>query len=149
MFAKSLWLSLPLIVVFGQPANDLKAKHDLKQMQGAWVLHALEVNGKDVPAAKLQNTLLIVKGDDYRTTVKGQPLPGFRITLDPSKKPAAMDMFQALPGQAEKKFKAIYLLDKDTLKICRGLTTEDERPGQFATWPDTNYFVVTWKRQEK
>ena len=25
---------------------------------------------------------------------------------------------------------------------------EQERPNQFATWPDTNYFVVTWKKQK-
>jgi len=36
----------------------------------------------------------------------------------------------------------------DTLKVCRGLRPEQERPTQFGTWPNTNLFLVTWKRQK-
>jgi hypothetical protein len=43
--------------------------------------------------------------------------------------------------------KGIYKIEKDTFQLCRGLTPEQERPQQFATWPNTSYFVVTWKKQ--
>jgi uncharacterized protein (TIGR03067 family) len=149
MFAKPLWLSPLLVVALAQPADDAKAKKDLAAMQGTWTMHALEVNGENVPAAKIQNSFLIIKGDEYRTKVKDKLQRGFRLKLDPSKTPAHLDMIQAMPGEAEKTFKAIYKLENDTLKICRGLTADQDRPKQFATWPDTNYFVVTWKRQPK
>jgi uncharacterized protein (TIGR03067 family) len=48
----------------------------------------------------------------------------------------------------DKLMKAIYKIDGDTFKVARGLNPEQERPTQFATWPDTNYFVVTWKKRQ-
>ena len=139
----------PLVLVLFQPGTDGKAQDDLKAMQGTWEMHALEINGKVVPPAQFQGTLLIVKGDEYRTQVKGKLLTGFRMKLDPSKRPAWMDMIQSVPGQADATIKAIYKLETDTLTLARGLAPDQERPNQFATWPDTNYFVVTWKRQGK
>ena len=43
--------------------------------------------------------------------------------------------------------KAIYKIDGDTLVVVRGLNVEQERPRDFGTWPDTNVFMVTWKRK--
>lgn len=134
-----------LVVLFCQPAND--AKKDLERMQGTWVMYALEINGKDVPADKTQNTFLTIKADVYMTKVKDKEVPGFRLKLDPSKTPKAVDMIQTQPDGSEKLSKGIYTFEKDTLKICRGLAPEQDRPNQFATWPNTNYFVVTWKKK--
>ena len=136
-------------LVLVQPANDEKAKKDLDAMQGTWVMHALEINGKDVPPQQTQDTNLTIRKDDYKTTVKGKDQRGLRIKLDPSKDPKAMDMIQTQPDGSEKVIKGIYTIEKDLLKICRGLTSEQERPNQFATWPGTSYFVVTWKKQVK
>jgi uncharacterized protein (TIGR03067 family) len=136
-----------LLFTVTQSAGDDKAKKDLERLQGTWVMHALEINGKDVPATQIQNTFLIVKGDEYRTKVKDNLQPGFRLKLDPSKNPAVVDMIQTLPDGSEKVIKGIYKIEKDTFQLCRGLTPEQERPQQFATWPNTSYFVVTWKKQ--
>ena len=149
MFAKSVCLCSLLFLSLAQPSNEEKAKKDLDRMQGTWVLHALEVNGKDVPAPKLDGTILIIKKDEYYTKVKDKEQFGFRLKLDPSKNPKAVDMIKSMPGGAEEVIKGIYTFDGDTLKFCRGLTASQERPNQFATWPDTNYFVVTWKKQGK
>lgn len=149
MFTKSFCVGSLLFLALAQPSNEEKAKKDLERMQGTWTLHALEVNGKDVPAPKLEGTILIIKKDDYRTKVKDKEQPGFRLKLDPSKKPKAVDMIKTMPGSPDEVIKGIYTFEGDTLKFCRGLTKEQERPNQFATWPDTNYFVVTWKKQGK
>lgn len=148
MFSKPLWLGIVLISALAQSGNDAKSKADLAAMQGTWVMHALEINGKAVSEKNFQNTLLIVKGTEYRTKVKEKLLPGFRLQLDARKNPRHMDMIQAMPGEAEKTIKGIYKLEGDTLTICRGLTSDQDRPNQFATWPDTNVFVVTWKKQK-
>jgi uncharacterized protein (TIGR03067 family) len=147
MFAKPLWLVPLACVLLTQPAGDDRAKKDLERMQGEWVLHAMEVNGKDVVAPKLADTFLIVKGDEYRTKVKDKLQAGVQLKLDPSKNPNAVDMIRTEADGSETVLKGIYVLDKDTLKICRGLVAGQERPNQFATWPDTNYFVVTWKKK--
>ena len=40
-----------------------------------------------------------------------------------------------------------YDLDGNTLKICRGLDPQQERPGSFKTAGQVNYFVMVWQRQ--
>ncbi|MBM3994747.1 MAG: TIGR03067 domain-containing protein [Planctomycetes bacterium] len=131
-----------------ETADTGKAKPDLDRMQGTWVLHALEINGKDVGQKQLENTVLIIKGDKYVTKVKDNEQPGFRLKLDPTKDPKAIDMIRTSPG-GDEVIKGIYSLENDTLKICRGLSADQERPRQLATWPNTNYFVVTWRKQSK
>jgi uncharacterized protein (TIGR03067 family) len=145
MFAKSICVTPFLLLALTQNAGEDKAKKDLDQMQGTWVMHALEINGK--AESKIQETFLNIKKDDYKTTVKGKEPPGFRLKLDATKDPRWLDMIQTQADGSEKVFKAIYTFEKDTLKICRGIDATQERPSQFATWPDTGYFVVTWKKK--
>lgn len=147
MLAKSTAGGILLCLALAQPANEAKAKKDLERLQGTWVMHALEVDGKDVGAKRIQDSYLIVTKDQYVTKVKDKEQPGFRIVLDPSKEPKHIDMIKAMPGGAEEVFKGIYTFDGDTLKVCRGLTAKQERPQQFATWPNTSVFLVTWKKK--
>jgi uncharacterized protein (TIGR03067 family) len=128
-----------------QPDAEEQAKKDLKRLQGIWTMSALEVNGEDVGVAKVQGTALTIKGDRYAVKSKDN-VRECVIRLDPKKDPPAIDMIFSEPGSADKVHKGIYKLEGKTFKICRGLNPDQERPGQFATWPGTNYFVVTWKR---
>ena len=43
--------------------------------------------------------------------------------------------------------KGIYKIDGDTFVLCRSQSTDGERPTEFGTWPNTGYFLVTWKRK--
>src|SRR5207302_11277916 len=117
------------------------------KMQGTWTMQALEINGKDTPLDKLQDTILIVKADEYRTKVKDKELFGFRIKLDPSKDPKTIDMIKKESDGTETVYKGIYTFENDVFKMCRCLNADQARPNQFATWPDTGYFVVTWKKK--
>jgi uncharacterized protein (TIGR03067 family) len=149
MLAKSLWCVLFLCLALAQPAGEEQAKKDQERMQGSWEMHALEINGKEVPPQQLDGTVLIVKGSEYRTKIKDKELAGFQLKLDPSKNPKELDMIQKQADGSEKVFKAIYTFENDRFKMCRGLEANQERPSQFATWPGTNYFVVTWKKQSE
>lgn len=125
--------------------GDAPAK-DLKALQGKWKMAALEVNGVDVPAHKLDGTVMHIQGDEYTVKLKGKEIK-VKLRLDPGKKPKEIDMiFQDGPNK-DKVHKGIYrLLDKDRFQFCRGLNPEQPRPTEFGTWPDTNYFLVTWQR---
>lgn len=149
MLARSLWLTPLLCLAFVQAAGDDQAKKDLERMQGTWDLHALEIDGKEILPQQLDGTVLVVKGNEYHTKIKDKDLFGFRLQLDASKVPKEMDMIQKMPDGAEKTFKAIYTFENDEFKMARGLDSSQERPTQFATWPGTNCFVVTWKKREK
>lgn len=130
-------------LVAGDPTDA--ARKDLKRMQGSWVMAALEVDGKLVPENKL-GTTLIIKGNKYTTRVKDKEFTT-TFTLDPSKNPPAIDMVFVEGDNKDKVLKGIYKIEGDTLKICRGLSADKDRPTQFGTWPNTGIFMVTWKRK--
>ena len=128
-------------------AQDDAAKKDLKALQGTWIIAAMEVNGMDVPANKLEGTVLTIKDDRYTIKIKDKVINTAVIELDPKKDPKQLNMTPQEGAGKDKQHKAIYKIDGDTFKLARGLNAEQERPDQFATWPGTNYFVITWKKQ--
>lgn len=146
MFAVSTLLLSTIVIALAQPAGTDKAAKHLEILQGKWEMERLEINGKQIGQTQIGQTYLNIRKNDYRTTVKGKELAGFRMKLDPTKDPHWVDMVQIQPDGSEKTLKGIYKLDNDKLWICRAAAPEQERPSQFATWPDTGYFVVTWRR---
>jgi uncharacterized protein (TIGR03067 family) len=128
-------------------AQDDAAKKDLKLLQGTWMMAGLEVNGMDVPANKLEGTVLTIKDDRYIIKIKDKLINEAVIELDPGKSPKELNMTPQEGSNKDKLHKAIYKIEGDTFKMARGLNPDQERPNQFATWPGTNYFVVTWKKK--
>src|SRR5438132_14272512 len=128
-------------------AQDDAAKNDLKLLQGTWVMAGLEVNGMDVPATKLEGTVLTIKDDRYIVKIKDKVINEAIIEIDPGKNPKELNMTPQEGSNKDKLHKAIYKIEGDTFKMARGLNPDQDRPNQFATWPGTNYFVVTWKRK--
>jgi len=138
----------PRPVVFrhaAEPADE--AKKELERLQGTWVMAGLEVNGEAVPEAKLQGTTLVIRGDKYIVKVK-ETTHETTIAVDPAKKPKAIDMYLPNGTDAPKLSEGVYDLDGDTLRICRNQAAGEARPAQIGSWPNTNLFVVTWKRQK-
>jgi uncharacterized protein (TIGR03067 family) len=134
-----------LLAAGGNPGG---AKKDLDKLQGTWVMAAMEVDGKQVPPEKLEGTKLVVKGDKYTVMVKGTSYETI-ITLDPAKKPKAIDMVFTDGPNKDKVHRGIYEVEGDTFKLCRAREPDRDRPTEFGTWPDTGVFLVVWKREPK
>ena len=149
MTRSATWTALILALggVAWAGAGDDAAKKDLRALQGAWVIAAMEVNGMDVPADKLEGTVLTIKDDRYAVKIKDKVINTAVIELNPKKDPKELNMTPQEGAAKDKLHKAIYKIDGDTFKMARGLNAEQERPDQFATWPGTNVFVITWKRK--
>lgn len=135
-----------LFFTSAQATDADAAKKDLDRFQGEWVIGALEVNGQDVSADKLVGTALTVKGDEYSVKVKDTTIR-CKLTLDPAKDPKEIDMLFLDGANKDKTQKGIYRFKDETFQISRGIDPAQNRPREFATWPDTNYFVVTWKKK--
>jgi uncharacterized protein (TIGR03067 family) len=146
---KSSCLIVAVLLAFGAapPAVD-PAKRELARLQGTWEMHALEVNGEEVPARKLKGTTLTIKGDKYVVKVKDAEHE-VTIVLDPTKDPKAIDMYLPDGIEAPKLGKGVYDLDGDTFRVCRHQMPGEDRPTQIGSWPNTNLFVVTWKRKQQ
>src|SRR5262245_48112092 len=137
-------MHLLLIPLFLLAAGD---KSDQKALQGTWVMESLEVEGKQVPAEKLQGTKLTIKGDKYIVRTK-EATHEVTFKLDPSQKPKAIDMFFPDGPELPKLAKGIYELDGDTFRLCRAQAPGQDRPKEFVTEVNTGRFIVTWKRQK-
>jgi uncharacterized protein (TIGR03067 family) len=138
-------LILPIaFLIAAEPADE--AKKDLEKLQGEWVMAALEVDGKPVPEEKLKGTVLTIKADKYSVAVKNTKHE-VTIKLDPAKKPKEIDMEFPDGTNAPKIGKGIYKLDGDTFILVRAQATDNPRPTEFGTWPNTGCFMVTWKRK--
>lgn len=147
MKRKSILIVAVLACVAAAPPVSAPAKRELARLQGTWEMEALEVNGEDVPKKKLKGTTLTIKGNKYVVKVKDTEHE-VTIDLDPSKDPKAIDMYLPDGNDAPKLAKGVYDLDGDTFRICRHQMAGEDRPRQIGSWPDTNLFVVTWKRKK-
>src|SRR5437899_501372 len=105
------FLVMCLLLPPGETVGEDRAKKDLELMQGTWAIQALEVNGRDIPLQPLQDMVLTVKADEYRTRLKDKPLFEFRLRLDPTQDPRAVDMVLTQADGTEKVHKAIYVIE--------------------------------------
>jgi uncharacterized protein (TIGR03067 family) len=109
---------------------------------------SLEVDGKSVPEDKLKSSTLTIKGDKYIIKVNDQTFET-QILLDPTQKLKTIDVKFLDGANKDKTALGIYKIDGDTFTMCRALNPGQARPQDFGTWPNTNTFLVVWKKQEK
>ena len=137
-----------LLVLTGDDAKDKAIKAVLDKLQGVYKMVSLEVDGKAVPEDKLKSSTLTIKGDKYVVKVDEQTYET-QMILDPQQKPKAIDMKFLDGANKDKTALGIYKIDGDTFTMCRRLNPGQTRPQDFGTWPDTNTFMVVWKKQEE
>jgi uncharacterized protein (TIGR03067 family) len=124
------------------------AKKDLAKMQGKWVVVKHQAGGKDTPdeQTKMLNIRLNIKDDKYVIYLgEGEAGKGW-IKLDPSKKPAQLDI-GVDSGETGKKqvMKAIYKWDGEDMVVVVSQPT-DERPTEFKTSADKGWTMITYRR---
>jgi uncharacterized protein (TIGR03067 family) len=147
MSAKLLASVTALLLLTGDDTKEKAIKADLEKLQGTYKMASLEVDGKSVPEDKLKSSTLTIKGDKYIVKVNGQTYET-QMSLDPEKKPKTIDMKFLDGANKDKSALGIYKIDGDTFTMCRGLNPGQARPQDFGTWPNTNTFLVVWKKQE-
>ena len=142
---------LTLFVAFGagareEPADD--AAKDTAALKGKWEIVSSEFEGKDATAAYRGRTVIVIDGDKLYITDGFAKSNETSFKLDAKTKPRSIDIASAKEKENEKgkEMHGIYVLDKDSLKLC--LSLEGERPKEFKTkaGDKTNLFVL--KRQK-
>ena len=113
-------------------------------MDGTWKPLSAELAGKPWPQEVLDTMKLIVKDDQYTVQIGEQSDEG-TVKRDPSKSPKTMDISGKKGPNEGKTFLVIYELKGDELRVCYDLSGKS-RPTEFATKPDTQLFLVTYRR---
>ncbi|MFL5244599.1 MAG: TIGR03067 domain-containing protein [Gemmataceae bacterium] len=144
----SFGLVLALSGYLTADAKDDKAKEDKQKIQGTWKLMSFEVAGKGDEDTKDENRVLVIEGDKITVNNDGKEVEKDSFTLDPSKKPKAIDFVTLSDNDKDKKRLGIYELDGDNLKICIDEKGE-KRPTEFATKEGGNLVLVVLKHVKK
>lgn len=126
-------------------ANGSAPPDDSKLLEGTWLPVEAILNGQKFPDEVLKTMKLIIKGGQYTVQVGLQTDQG-TLKLDPTKTPKIMDIVGTEGPNKGKTILTIYELNGDSLKICYALEG-GQRPPIFESKPDTNLFLVTYKRE--
>ena len=118
-------------------------KSDQKKFQGKWKIESGMQGGKAMPEEMLKSGILVVDGNKMKMTVTRDGKENtveLTFKLDPSKKPAAIDVdIHGMPGTG------IYKLEGDKFTICHG-EGGDPRPTEFASKEGSKTALIVFKR---
>jgi uncharacterized protein (TIGR03067 family) len=145
---KRQWAALIAAAVLLIAAEDKKpdaeaGKKDLDKLQGTWTLVSGKSDGEDLPKELVEKLKLVVDKDKF-TIKDGENDETAVVTLDPSQKPAAIDV---KPNTGET-VKGVYELKDDDLKICWSKGGKD-RPKGFEPKKDSGEILFVLKREKK
>jgi uncharacterized protein (TIGR03067 family) len=122
---------LAVAVLGGMAPAEEKADADLEKLQGAWVLHALEIDGKTIPAPDGAGTFIF--GKDKKLVLKetGKKDKDGTYKMDAGKDPKELDLIGSKDKENEV-MQTIYQLDGDTLKLAYSVEgAKGKRPTAF------------------
>jgi uncharacterized protein (TIGR03067 family) len=102
-------------------------QEDLAKLQGSWTLHALELEGQEMPPMGG----IEIAGSRFTSIGMGHEYAG-TVEIDDSAKPKRFDMVFTEGPEAGNRNCGIYELDGDTWKICLNMHGKD-RPRSFAS----------------
>src|SRR5205807_79753 len=100
------------------------AKKDLEKFQGTWVLVSLEAEGAKMPEDRLKDRKLVLKGSAYSWTSGAKGEAG-TFTLDPTKRPKAINSTPTDGTNKGKTRKGIYAIEGETLKFCFAVSGQE------------------------
>ncbi len=105
-------------------------KKGLAELQGAWAVATLEIDGRTMPAGAAK---IVVKGDRFTSSGMGATYRG-TMRVNTASTPYTLDMvFTAGPEKGNVN-RGIYEVGGDGWKLCLNMTG-GVRPDEFATRP--------------
>jgi uncharacterized protein (TIGR03067 family) len=133
-------ISVCLVLALAAPllafADD--AKDEMKKLEGAWKVATAEIDGNPFDGKQFGMNGLVIANGKLNFQNDGKTIMAFTFTVDPSKKPTAMDWVKDKESMT---LPTIYLLEGDALKLCMPLLPkkgsgdkiEIKRPESFDT----------------
>jgi uncharacterized protein (TIGR03067 family) len=144
--AKSAALVAVLILVGAGSAQDAKKK-EMALLEGEWSMISGEANGQALPPETVKSAKRSAKDGETHITIGAKVLFKAKITIDPTKKPKAIDYLMTEGPTKDKTHLGIYELDGDTVKFCFAAPGKD-RPTEFSAKEGSDRTLSVWKRSK-
>jgi uncharacterized protein (TIGR03067 family) len=124
------------------------AKKELALLEGEWSMMSGEANGFSMPKEMVKTGKRVAKEGETTISMGGQVYFKAKYTIDPSKKPKAIDYVMTAGPTKGKTQLGIYELDGDTVKFCFAAPGKD-RPTEFSAKEGSQRTMSVWKRDKK
>jgi uncharacterized protein (TIGR03067 family) len=141
---KRLPILFAALLLLGAEPSDA-AKADLKKMQGEWTVEKAVRDGKAAPAEVLKQMKVTIADSKITIDDGSARDESAHMTLDPSKKPAEIDLALSTGGKPGL-ILGIYELESDTLTIC--WNKDGARPKTFVIDEDAKNILLVLKRKK-
>jgi uncharacterized protein (TIGR03067 family) len=137
------------VLVFGSVVGAQDAvKKEMTQLEGEWSMVSGEANGFSMPKETVNTGKRVAKDGETTITFGGQIYFKARISIDPTRKPKAIDYTMTEGPTKGKTHLGIYELDGDTVKFCFAAPGKD-RPTDFTAKEGSERTSSVWKRDKK
>ena len=136
-----------LAVVCAAAAEDT-VKKEMAQLEGEWSMQSGEADGASMPKEMVSTGKRVAKDGVTTITIGGQVYMKAKFSIDPTKKPKAIDYTMTEGPTKGKTHLGIYELDGDTLKFCFAAPGK-ERPTEFTAKEGSERTLSVWKRDKK
>lgn len=149
---KKLQAVLVLAAVVLIAADDDAVKKEKAKLKGTWEVTAMEEEGKKPPLPEGAKVKLVFEADKLVFQFSIGDITDKKTatyTIDPSKKPATLDLVPEDGPEKGKMLPCIFIVDKDELKICAATKPGQDRPKEFATKEGSKSMMMTLKRDNK
>jgi uncharacterized protein (TIGR03067 family) len=141
-------LVIALLVLAGVASAQDAAKKEMAQLEGQWSMVSGEADGMSMPKEIVKSGKRVAKDRETTITIGGQVYFKAKFSIDPTKKPKAIDYTMTEGPTTGKVHLGIYELDGDMVKFCFAAPGMD-RPTEFTAKEGSHRTLSLWKRDMK
>jgi uncharacterized protein (TIGR03067 family) len=120
-------------------------KKEMALLQGEWSMVSGEIDGQALPEDYVKTASRIAKGDETTVIFSGKVFMKAKFTVDPAKKPKAIDYTMTDGPTKGKTQLGIYEVDGDTARFCFA-SPGMERPTDFTAKAGSGRTLSVWKK---
>ncbi len=139
---------IAFLVLVGPSGAQDATKKEMAKLEGQWSMVSGEADGFPMPREAVIGGKRVAKDGETAITFQGQVYFKAKYSIDPTKKPKAIDYMMTEGPTKGKTQLGIYELDGETVKFCFAAPGKD-RPAEFTAKRGSQRTLSVWKRDTK